>query len=69
MTLMKGTTNVSLSIKDILNATINVPSIDVQLDVIDKVEKINLISKKIEEAKEQELEFERAYFSFLLDKM
>ena len=67
--LMKGTTNVSLSMKDILSATINVPSIDVQLEVIERIEKVNMISKKIAEVREQEQEFERAYYSLLLDKL
>jgi hypothetical protein len=42
---MKGTTNVSLNIKDILNATISVPDIDTQLNIIEKVEKIKKIER------------------------
>ena len=63
--LMKGTTNVSLNMKDILNAVINIPDIDTQLDIIEKVEKIKHLESKVAEAKLQMEEFQKSYYGLL----
>lgn len=61
--LMKGTTNVSLNMKDILNAIISVPDIDTQLRIVKKVEEISHLEEKIEEARMQMEDFKKSYFS------
>ena len=61
--LMKGTTNVSLNMKDVLKAIISVPDIDTQLSIVKKVEEIKHLEEKIEEAKMQMEDFKKSYFS------
>lgn len=61
--LMKGTTNVSLNMKDILNVIISVPDIDTQLRIVKKVEEISHLEEKIEEARMQMEDFKKSYFS------
>ena len=61
--LMKGTTNVSLNMKDILNAKISIPDIDTQLEIIEKVERIKNLDIKISEARSQMEEFQKSYFA------
>lgn len=65
--LMKGTTNVSLNMKDIMNASILIPTIDVQMEVIEKIEKINLLESKISEAKLLMEDFKKAYLASLFN--
>lgn len=65
--LMKGTTNVSLNMKDILNAVVNIPDIDTQLDIIEKVDKIKHLESKVAEAKLQMEEFQKAYYGMLFN--
>ena len=64
---MKGTTNVSLNMKDILNATISIPDIDTQLGIIEKVEKIKNLELKISEARSQMEEFQKSYFATIFN--
>lgn len=60
---MKGTTNVSLNMKDVLKIIISVPSIDTQLSIVKKVEEIKHLEEKIEEAKILMEDFKKSYFS------
>ena len=65
--LMKGTTNVSLNMKDILNAVISVPSIDVQLEIIEKSEKLENIMSKISEVQNMVDDFGQAYNTMIFN--
>ena len=65
--LMKGTTNVSLNMKDIQNTIVSIPDIDTQLDIIEKVEKIKHLEEKISEAKLQMEEFQKAYYKMIFE--
>lgn len=67
--LMKGTTNVSLNMKDILKVIISVPDIDTQLNIVKKVEEIKHLEEKIEEAKIQMEDFKKSYFSSIFDSI
>lgn len=54
--------------KDIMNATISIPGIDVQIDIINKIETIKNIDEKIAQAQAQVEDFRRAYYSMLFGK-
>ena len=58
--LMKGSTNVSLNIKDIQNILINIPEIEYQKSVVEKLEKIEVIETHVSEIRELEKSFKTA---------
>lgn len=57
--LMKGTTNVSLNMRDIQNVIVSIPNIDTQMKVIERIGKIKHLEDKIAEAKLQMEEFKK----------
>lgn len=58
--LMKGSTNVSLNIKDIQNILINIPEIEYQKSVVEQLEKIEVIETHVSEIRELEKSFKTA---------
>lgn len=67
--LMKGTTNVSLNIGDISRQTICIPPIHTQLDIISKIEKIDLLDQAIREIGNQLSDFRDLYSSMLMREL
>ena len=60
--LMKGTTNVSLNVKDISNQFIYIPDTDVQMEIVEKYELFVLAKLKLEEIEGSISEFNKAYW-------
>lgn len=65
--LMKGTTNVSLNMRDIQNVIVSIPNIDTQMKVIERIGKIKHLEDKIAEAKLQMEEFKKSYYTMIFD--
>lgn len=65
--LMKGTTNVSLNMRDIQNVIVSIPDIDTQMKVIERIGKIKHLEDKIAEAKLQMEEFKKSYYTMIFD--
>ena len=64
--LMKGTTNVSLNMKDIAKAEVFVPDIDAQMMIIEKMDHLQKIDERVQYFMEHIELFKQAYLSKML---
>ena len=64
---MKGTTNVSLNMKDIKKISIDIPDVEYQRYVISQVERLERIEKKKSEIADLEETLKKVSISGMLD--